>query len=214
MPPLESLAPRLRGEFRESVAARSPADNPLRVLFADAMDVQPYIAVLGTRFQSTHARSVAAATRLLRDLQPDILVADLALDDRDALELCQMAMTQARPSMVIVTAAASDRIAAALRAGCHAILVKPFAPNLLCARISRLLRASDNTRPPNGSPGHVKAAGSAVAAARITTNQVWTDLECPQCRRTGAISFDFAERRRMWCACVGCEHVWLARRRD
>ena len=200
--------------LRESVAQRSPAENPLRLLFADAMDVQPYIAALGSRFQSTHARSVTAATRFLRDMQPDILITDLALEDRDGLELCEMAMTQARPCLVIVTTAATDRVAAALRAGCNAILLKPFAPNLLCSRIGRLLRASDNTRPPGGSPGHANAAGPPMPVARSTTNQVWTDLECPRCRRTGAISFDFAERRRMWCACVGCEHVWLARRRD
>ena len=200
--------------LRDPVAQRSPAENPLRLLFADAMDVQPYIAALGNRFQSTHAKSAAAATRLLRDMQPDILITELALEDRDGLELCQMAMTQAHPSLVVVTTAATDRVAAALRAGCDAILLKPFAPNLLCSRIGRLLRASDNTRLPGGSPGHAKAGGAVMPVARRTTNQVWTDLECPQCRRTGAISFDFAERRRMWCACVGCEHVWLARRRD
>jgi CheY-like chemotaxis protein len=153
MPPLESLAPRLRGEFRESVAARSPADNPLRVLFADAMDVQPYIAVLGTRFQSTHARSVAAATRLLRDLQPDILVADIGLPHMDGFELIarvrhsDIDAVRMVPAIAVTAYARSEDRAKALTSGYQRHLAKPIDPGELLSTVAMFTRAADGSVP-------------------------------------------------------------------
>jgi len=71
------------------------------------------------------------------------------------------------------------------------VLMKPFPPNLLHTRVSRLLRI----REPHMSIG---------------TNVVCQDAVCPSCGHGGGVGFDAAAHRRMWYACLPCGHVWMA----
>ena len=94
---------------------------------------------------------------------------------------------------------------AALKAGCHAVLLRPFAPNLLAARLGRLSREIPTT--PNALRG-------LAALQLVGTNRVWPDTQCPTCHAGGAVSFEFSSYRRMWYACLGCDHVWLGPRQE
>lgn len=96
------------------------------------------------------------------------------------------------------------------------MLLKPFAPNLLIARIGRLLRErSTHLR--------VQAARSLGKSAHLTeridqlktgTNRKWPNTQCPYCSHSGVTSFDFASIRRAWYACLLCRKVWIAKRQE
>jgi hypothetical protein len=94
-----------------------------------------------------------------------------------------------------------------LRVGCEAILLEPFAPNLLFARIGRLLRefslSTDELTRRGGSRRLVRVKG---------TNVVFPEMACPQCQTRGATSFDFHSYRRAWYACTSCCQVWVGPR--
>jgi DNA-binding response OmpR family regulator len=119
-----------------------------------------------------------------------------------------------RPTM-LVTTGATEMVPAAIASGCDGVLLKPFAPNLLYARLGRLRREAQMLR-----------ARSALQLAKTSdlherseaivngTNRVWPDSRCPSCDHAGIVSFDNASHRRMWYACLECEKVWIARRQE
>jgi hypothetical protein len=103
--------------------------------------------------------------------------------------------------------------------------LKPFAPNLLHARIGRILRLRAKI--------HQRRAHSDVRRARIEGQQSklqhlrdrreyahertiveWPTTPCPYCERAGVSSFDFSSMRRAWYACLECKKVWLAKRQE
>jgi len=133
------------------------------------------------------------------------------------------------PPTVLVTATDVNTVPLLLEAGCDAVLLKPFAPNLLYARVGRLLRARteqqrirmrpDQTRSRFASPdgnGHDGNGNGhdGNGASLATTNRVWAEVACPQCHHDGAMSFEFASHRRAWYACLECKSVWMAKRRE
>jgi DNA-binding NarL/FixJ family response regulator len=93
---------------------------------------------------------------------------------------------------------------AALRAGCHGLLLKPVIPNLLAARLGRLVRERNNF------PMQSRDA----AIGERGTNRVWSQTACPTCGHSGAIAFEFSSRRRSWYACLACDGVWLGPRQE
>lgn len=196
------------------VQSPPPSSSRLQLLIADAAP-ERCLDALREPYAPVVERSVSSAIRRLSELRPAIVIVDLALPDGDGIEICRFAKALPRPPLVMVTAAAPERVPAALIAGCNSVLLKPYSPNLLCARIGRLLQLSDCAVPSHGA---VHRGGMAVVAhaaiGSVTTNQTWNDVTCPDCGRPGATSFDFASHRRMWCACLACTHVWVARRRE
>jgi CheY-like chemotaxis protein len=167
---------------------------------------------LRSHFQVTMVRTASHAVHAIRSLKPLFVVTDLVLGEGDGLAVCAAARGDAN-AIVLVTTSTVERVPAALRAGCDAIVLKPFAPNLLCARLGRLKRCA-----------HVVRARSVVASAhrldassslnQIGTNHIWPDLPCSHCGERGIVSFDYTTRRRTWCACLACERVWIAARCD
>jgi DNA-binding response OmpR family regulator len=139
----------------------------------------------------------------------------------EAAEIVRTAKGLLKPATVLVIATDVEGIPELLQAGSDAVLLKPFAPNLLYARVGRLLRARteqqrirarhDPTRSrypaPNGD-GHGEGDSPA------TTNRVWADVACPGCQHGGVVSFEFASHRRAWYACLECKAVWMAKRRE
>jgi DNA-binding response OmpR family regulator len=117
---------------------------------------------------------------------------------------------------VLVITAAAQRAPSALTAGCDGILLKPFAPNLLHARIGRLLRARSVELHLAAQRDLAKAAHSTQQATRwrTGTNASWPDTICPKCEHPGATGFDHASHRRDWYACLACGHVWIAKRQQ
>jgi hypothetical protein len=103
-----------------------------------------------------------------------------------------------------VSTSSPERVPPAIKAGCHGVLLKPFSPAIIAARLGRLMRD------PLPTPAARQAAGVTVTG----TNRTWPDAACPNCNETGAVSFEFSSYRRMWYACLACEAVWLGPRRE
>lgn len=194
------------------VATASPAGNRLQVLIADA--AYDRLDALGGGYAPIITRTVAEATRRLLNARPSIVVTELLLPDGDGVEICRTANALPCPPLVIVTTAALECVPRALIAGCNAVLLKPYPPNLLCARIGRLRQLSRRTSAIHPASHREDIAVAVHASALVTTNHTWTDIQCPGCGRPGATSFDCSSRRRIWCACLACEHVWVDRRRN
>jgi DNA-binding response OmpR family regulator len=118
-------------------------------------------------------------------------------------EVC--AAARALPhTCVLVTTGDVRQAPAILRAGCHGVLLKPFAPNLLAARLARVIKETDR---PWGQR-------SGTLPWQTGTNRVWPETACLACGKLGATSFDFSSYRRVWYACLSCDHTWLGRRQE
>jgi DNA-binding response OmpR family regulator len=146
-------------------------------------------------FTRVAATTTADALHVLERTHPRVIAIDWDHADVDGAALCRRARQMNSASILVVTET-PEAVPAALRAGCHAVLLKPFAPNLLAARVGRLSREMSAMTAPPG------------------TNRVWADTHCPACDAGNAVSFEFFSYRRMWYACLACDHVWLGPRQE
>jgi CheY-like chemotaxis protein len=190
-------------------AHANPATATVDLLVVDPDATAPELERPG--FSLRLAKNAETALPLLKRTLPHVLVLDLVLPDRDGLDLCQAAISSHTRPHVLVTTGAVERIPAALRIGCDSVLVKPYEPSLLFTRIGRLLRCDPR---PSVTAGGRQVGGRFVGPWNTGTNRLWPTLECPGCRHEGSVRFDYASYRRMWCACLTCNHVWVAARRE
>lgn len=171
--------------------------RPVVVLAVDKSDVDGYPSTVPTALAHTTAEAIDCIDRT----RPRVVAVDWDLTAIDGAEVCRAAAKFS--TMVLAITGTPQRVPSALKAGCHAILLKPFTLNLAAARLGRLCReAALATSPP------VRAIGD------CGTNRTWPDTLCPQCATRGATSFDNSSYRRMWYACLRCEHVWLGARQE
>ena len=181
-----------------SVSAQAVAFPPpsLLVLESDADARHEYMKVLGRQFAIMAVESFEGAVAYLARTSAAVVVTELVLPDGDGIEVCRAAKSLEKAPAVLITTADVDRVPDALEAGCDSVLVKPFAPNLLSARLGRLAceRSDMLRRRVNG------------------TNQFCPDMPCPHCGHVGVVSFDYAAYRRAWYACLACKKVWTAAR--
>jgi len=182
--------------------AQPPALNRTILVVASDADLPTY--VLPT-FQCVVARTnVEVVSRLARE-HPVAVVIDADLPELDAAAACAAARSHEDVS-VLVTAGSPQQAPAVIKAGCHGVLMKPFAPNLLAARLGRLVRASSQQlRRPDGTR---------IKTATQGTNRAWEIVTCPRCSEPHAVSFDFTSRRGMWFACLSCNQVWIGPRQE
>jgi DNA-binding response OmpR family regulator len=98
--------------------------------------------------------------------------------DGDGIEICHAARVQPQPPLVVMTTEILERVPAALTAGCNAVLLKPYSPNLLCARLGRLLQMPTGSRTLRRSTPDTDIAVSVhgLPAASRTTNERWEDM--------------------------------------
>ena len=154
-----------------------------------------------TRFT---ARSTAEAIHLIERWRPRVAAIDWDLPEFDGPAI-SAAARQIGSTAILVTTGMPHRAPSALKAGCHAVLLKPYAPNLIAARLGRLCR-------------EVPTMPAAIRAAAVLqqngTNRTWPDVACPTCDKPGAVGFEFASHRRTWYACLACDSVWLGIRRE
>jgi CheY-like chemotaxis protein len=183
-----------------------------------------YAAMLRQTYRVVSTANGNDARQYLVKGAPTLVVAD-ADGMAEAANIVRTAKAPLKPATVLVIATDVESIPELLQAGCDAVLLKPFAPNLLYARIGRLLRArmeqqrirtrQDQIRsryiPGNGN-GNGRGDGDSSLAA--TTNRVWAQVACPRCQHDGVVSFEFASHRRAWYACLECKAVWMAKRRE
>jgi DNA-binding NarL/FixJ family response regulator len=181
-----------------------------------------YAAVLRQTYRVVSTTNGDVARQYLVKGAPSLVVADID-GMAEAADIVRTAKTSVKPPTVLVIATDVERIPDLLQAGCDAVLLKPFAPNLLYARIGRLLRARTEqqrirTRQyqirPRYMPGNGDGRGDGDSSLAATTNRVWANVACPSCQQNGVVSFEFASHRRAWYACLACKSVWMSKRRE
>jgi DNA-binding response OmpR family regulator len=199
-----------------SELARAPTLLP-DVLFVDTNTTATrYVPQLQNHYQVTTAWTSAAAIDALDRIKPALVVTELDLSDGPGEAVCRRAKSLSVPATVLVTTAVAERAPSAIASGCDGVLLKPFPPNLLFARIGRLLRARSTAA---RRRAHLQSAKSSHLREQVDrlvarTNREWPSTHCPYCSHPGVTSFEHSSHRRDWFACLSCEKVWLARRRD
>jgi CheY-like chemotaxis protein len=194
----EPLSP-APANFRTQVA---PAESRAPLIVAVAVqDLERFPAA---PFARVVARTTSEAVRLISQSRPRVVVVDWDLPELDHDAICSAAK-QVAPVSILAVMEAPASAPSALKAGCHAILLKPFTLNLVAARLGRLCREMP-----------VAAATGRLGAPVQTwgTNRAWPDVHCPHCSQAGAVCFEYSSHRRSWYACKGCDHVWLGPRRE
>jgi CheY-like chemotaxis protein len=190
--------------FSAGARAQPSTDDarPVFVLAVAAPDVEIFPAAGFTRIA---ARTTTEAIRLIERWRPRVAAIDWDLPDEFDGAAISSAARQTAFTAILGTTAKPERAPAAIKAGSHAVLLKPFSPNLIAARVGRLCREVPT----------VPAALRAAAALQLCgTNRTWSDMACPTCSQTGAVGFEFASHRRTWYACLACDGVWLGARRE
>jgi DNA-binding response OmpR family regulator len=190
-----------------SPAARTqaqPADarHSLLLALTDA-DLQRTSLPAFTRFP---ARSTGEVLALLSKERPSAVVIDHDVNAFDAAAVCR-AVVPYEATSVLVLMTEPKHAPIVIKAGCHAILLKPFAPNLLAARLGRLVRE-------HAQQLRLRALRPMAVNDQWGTNRTWRNVTCPRCTEPNATSFEFASYRRMWFACLGCDQVWIAARQE
>jgi CheY-like chemotaxis protein len=187
------------------------AADPVSILFVDPF-ADFHLPVLRRNFEVTAVASEQHARRALRAYQPTLVITELVLPEGDGVSLCRESKAfAANPPSVLAVTSTPERVPEALRAGCDAVLVKPFAPNLLYARIGRLLRLRARAAEERAMWQRIQSNYRAEPSSQITdsTNTVLKDACCLSCGQSGIVGFDAASHRRRWYACLACNKVWI-----
>ena len=180
----------------------APTDSrPPLIVAVAAADVERFPNAPYFRFA---ARTTPEAVRLIERYRPRVIAVDWDLDTFDHSAICGAAR-QAAPVGILAVMAEPDRAPGALKAGCHAILLKPFTVNLVAARLGRRCREM---------PAAAAASRRGAARPQGGTNRPWPEAECPKCHQGNAVCFEYSSHRRSWYACLGCDHAWLGPRRE
>ena len=153
--------------------------------------------------------TVDEAIDVISRSKPALVVTRVAAGDDDGIAVCTAAKQAVPSAAVLVTTPDPPLVPHALKAGCDGVLLEPFAPNLMYARIGRLMRQASL----NGQTAIAKThRRRAPVPPGRGTNRFCADQACPRCATPGVTTFEFESHRRAWCACVHCDHVWVARR--
>jgi DNA-binding response OmpR family regulator len=175
-----------------------------------------YGASLRREFRVDAVNTVPDALNYLSRRSPALIVTDISVRGGSGVDVCRAAKSVAVPPAVLVTTNEVERVPDALAAGCDAVLLKPFAPNLLYARIGRLIRERSAQLRERSRTQHAKADHLSERAELLSqgTNRVWPRTFCPYCNHSGVTSFEYASHRRAWYACLECRKVWIAKRQE
>lgn len=193
-----------------------PARTPLADLLVLDPDAASYLSVLRGSYQIITADTPDMALEQLMQIAPAALIADLTVPDGGALTVCSRARALPSRPVVLVTTSEPARVPDALVGGCDSVLLKPFAPNLMFARLGRMLRErasdlrarSDHQR---AKSGHLTERSQLLLSG---ARRSWPNSHCPYCDHEGVTTFEYASHRRVWYACLECRKVWLAKRVD
>ncbi len=186
------------------------------LLFVDTDLIATKYPTLREQYRLTIASTTSAALYAMSRSTPELVVTELDLSDGPGEEICRCAKALATPATVLVTTPTAERVPEALSAGCDGVLLKPFAPNLLYARIGRLVRARSielrlRAQRQYAKSRHLSERASLLAAR---TNRDWPSTHCPNCDHQGVTSFEHTSHRRSWYACLACKKVWMAKRQE
>jgi CheY-like chemotaxis protein len=121
---LRTLRGHKRHRRRERSAQSSISGTLLQVLVVEARPECGH--ALRDGYTPINEHTVAGAKRRLPDLRPQIVITDFVLSDGNGVDVCCMAKALAHLPLVIVTAPTAEQVPAALKAGCNAVLLRPF----------------------------------------------------------------------------------------
>jgi DNA-binding response OmpR family regulator len=184
------------------VEARSSDRRPTLVIAVAPEDFELYPA---SQFSRIVVRNTPEAIRSIERERARVVAVDWDDQERfDGTRICEAAQER-RGTGILATMTAPESAPSALKAGCHAILLRPLTINLIAARLGRLLREL----PTDPVMAHV-----ASRLGQFGTNCTCPEIGCPKCQHVGAVSFEHSSHRRDWYACLSCEAVWLARRQE
>ena len=196
-------------------AVRFPLPKPQQILLVDTdASAARYEGASVDNFGIALVSRCDAARRLISQNAPVALVTELVLPDGAGTDLCRAVKALSCPPAVLVVTNDERLVPDAIDAGCDGVLLKPFPPNLLFARLGRLLRARSEALRLGDAARRARRVPGSSSTRYGTTNQYWPDLACPGCDRQGVTSFDFASHRQTWYACLACRNVWSDRRHD
>src|SRR5271168_3066526 len=117
-------------------------------------DDSPHAQRMGERILRDDGFAVVSVTDgetamlRMRDVDPDLVIADVFLPGRDGFELCRAIKNSHRHVRVILTAGLLEAfdIEEAKRAGCDAILKKPFEASVVMQTIRPLIAEAKMAR--------------------------------------------------------------------
>ena len=202
----------------EASAAVSPVSTPVsQLLFVDEEPATlRYMPALSRHYNVTVATTTENALRAMQGTTPTMVVTELVLPDGMGTSVCRAAKALPHPSSVLITTRDVDRVPDALAVGCDAVLLKPFAPNLLIARLSRLgrVRSAQLQARSMRQRANVRHLHERSELLFSGTNCHWPNTHCPYCTHQGVTSFEFMSYRRAWYACLACRKVWMAPRQE
>ena len=134
-----------------TLAAMSGGSGPRILLVEDESSIADPFAKLLRRegFDAIIARTAAEALERARDLEPDLVLLDLALPDGDGRDVCRTLRATSSVPVIMVTARGTetDKIVG-LEIGADDYVVKPFEPDELTARVRAVLRRADPPESP------------------------------------------------------------------
>ena len=188
--------------------------DPVSILFVDP-GADAFLPLLRRNFEVTVVSSEAQALRALKAFEPTLVITELVLPEGDGVAVCRQSK-MGEATLVLATTSQPARVPEALKAGCDGVLMKPFPPNLLYTRVGRLLRLREKELNDRALWLQTRSQFPIVPAPHVTagTNVVCHDAVCPSCGRGGGVGFDAVSHRRMWYACLPCDHVWTAAYHD
>ena len=140
-------------------------------------DDSPHAQRMGQRILSEEGHNVVCvfngkdAALRLPEVDPDVVIADAHLPGLSGIELCRYIKSSGRYVRVILTAGSLEELdeAAARRAGCDAILRKPFEASVVAETLAPLLVAAGEDRaavkPPVPAPQSFDEIRAAVERA-------------------------------------------------
>ncbi len=191
-----------------------PAQQEVLVLEGGSIGAK-HAAALRRDYHVVTMTELAAAKQYLSKTAPALVIADIDSLGDGGIDICLAAKSLRRPTTVLMTASEATSVPDVLAAGCDGILLKPFADNLLYARIGRLLRTRGEQLQARARRGDGASDFSHRPEPPLaTTNRAWPGTACPSCDRGGAVSFEFSSHRRSWYACPACKKVWLGKRQE
>ncbi len=130
-----------------SAAAAEPGLRARVLVVDDDPEIVTFLATLLELegIESTVATSAAAALEKLEHGLPSLVLLDIAMPDRDGLDLCRSLKKDPRtrevPVFVVSARPGKDVVERALAAGAEEFIRKPFENHELIARIRDRLRA-------------------------------------------------------------------------
>jgi two-component system KDP operon response regulator KdpE len=118
--------------------------NAVRVLLIDDdLHIRRLLQAMLARsgYEAIEATSAAEALAAARQAQPDVILLDLGLPDRDGLEILPLLRRQSQAPIIVVSAReATDQKVTALDLGADDYVTKPFDTEEVLARLRAALR--------------------------------------------------------------------------